>query len=86
MARSLERIETDDAASHAAELRVLDVLLGDLLASSRTVAERVDAELAAVSADVDRVHELLEAQNYRLALLAVVCGTWATAGSSTSTT
>lgn len=66
VARSLERIEAHDPAVRSSELRVLDVLVGELL-DRPEVQARVDDELAAVSADVDRVHQLLEAQNYRLA-------------------
>jgi (1->4)-alpha-D-glucan 1-alpha-D-glucosylmutase len=41
--------------------------LAELCAGDRTVADALDAEVAATSSDPDRLDTLLEAQNYRLA-------------------
>jgi (1->4)-alpha-D-glucan 1-alpha-D-glucosylmutase len=49
--------------------------LTELCGSDRDVAAAIDAEVAAVNADTDVLHELLDRQNYRLAW-------WRTAGES----
>ncbi len=65
VALSYERLGLDTAESRESQLRVLDALLSVRLAE-HTATERLDEHLEALNHDVDRVHEVLEAQNYRL--------------------
>jgi (1->4)-alpha-D-glucan 1-alpha-D-glucosylmutase len=71
VARSLRHLPVPGVGERAAneERRAdVDVLAGWLgrLLRDATVAAAVDAELAATSADPDRLHEVLEAQHHRL--------------------
>jgi len=49
------------------DVKVFRQYLEPLLASDRHTAEAVDAVVTAMNADADQLHDLLEAQNYRLA-------------------
>jgi len=64
--RNLDRLEQDDPEVRASELRVLDPSLAQSL-SHPAISGRLDQELVALNADHDRLHDLLEAQHYRLA-------------------
>ena len=66
VATSYRRVDRDDPAARAAELRVLDGQLAQQLRRG-DVAERIDHELDRVNGDVDVLHDLLERQPYRLA-------------------
>ncbi|MGF1597920.1 MAG: malto-oligosyltrehalose synthase [Acidimicrobiales bacterium] len=73
VSRSLERLppaSTTDLARRRERHRDLAVIraqLDRLLAERPAIPPAIDAELAAVNADPDRLHDVLEAQAYRLA-------------------
>lgn len=66
--RRLPTPRSDTTAAHERH-RTVETLERELqaLLSDPETAAAVDAELAAISADVDRLHQLLDEQNYRLA-------------------
>jgi (1->4)-alpha-D-glucan 1-alpha-D-glucosylmutase len=68
--RELPLASATDRASQRRRRRdavVLGALLRDALAADPNAADAIDGELAAITADVDRLDVLLERQNYRLA-------------------
>jgi (1->4)-alpha-D-glucan 1-alpha-D-glucosylmutase len=68
--RELPLASAADRASQRRRRRdavVLGALLRDALAAETDAAVAINAELAAITADVDRLDALLERQNYRLA-------------------
>src|SRR3954462_12886914 len=73
LGESLGALETAAAADRDAVMRrdrtkeVLKLQLGRLLGDRSELAAAVDAEVERVNADIDRLDDLIQAQNYRLA-------------------